>query len=117
MVIGLGAACRQETDGPDRAAWRARQYHRRHRWCCITPRKPKQNGFVDSYNERMRAALLNETMFRDRSHARAVIPVWAACYKKARPHSAPGNLTRRAFAGCLFAAAGSHATLSDWLGW
>jgi hypothetical protein len=32
-----------------------------------------QNGFVESFNGRMRDELLNETMFRNLAHARAVI--------------------------------------------
>jgi hypothetical protein len=32
-----------------------------------------QNGFVESFNGRTRDKLLNETMFRNMAHARAVI--------------------------------------------
>ena len=37
-----------------------------------------QNGFVESFNGRMRDELLNETMFRNLAHARIVIASWAA---------------------------------------
>lgn len=33
-------------------------------WHYIAPGKPMQNGFVESFNGRMRDELLNETMFR-----------------------------------------------------
>jgi len=36
-----------------------------------------QNGFVESFNGRMRDELLNETMFRNLAHARVVISAWA----------------------------------------
>tara|TARA_R110001592_G_scaffold176589_2_gene416557 strand:+ start:450 stop:683 length:234 start_codon:yes stop_codon:yes gene_type:complete len=47
------------------------------RWCSehkvelhyIAPGKPMQNGFVESFNGRMRDELLNETLFRNLAHA------------------------------------------------
>ena len=39
-----------------------------------------QNGFVESFNGRMRDELLNETMFRNVAHARVAIAAWAADY-------------------------------------
>ena len=47
-----------------------------------------QNGFVESFDGRMRDALLIETMFRNLAHARIVIAAWAADYNTERPHSA-----------------------------
>ena len=47
-----------------------------------------QNGFVESFNGRMRDELLNETMFRNLAHARIVIAACAADYNTERPHSA-----------------------------
>ena len=57
-------------------------------WHYIAPGKPMQNGFVESFNGRMRDELLNETMFRNLAHARIVIAAWAADYNTERPHSA-----------------------------
>ena len=42
-------------------------------WHYIAQGKPMQNGFVESFNGRMRNKLLNETMFRDMAHARATM--------------------------------------------
>ena len=67
-------------------------------WHYIAPGKPMQNGFVESFNGRMRDELLNETMFRDMSHARFAIRDWATDYNEKRPHSALGYQTPRAFA-------------------
>ena len=61
---------------------------RRIEWHYIAPGKPMQNGFVESFNGRMRDELLNETMFRNLAHARVVIAAWAADYNTERPHSA-----------------------------
>lgn len=57
-------------------------------WHYIAPGKPMQNGFVESFNGRMRDELLNETMFRNLAHARVMIAAWAADYNTERPHSA-----------------------------
>ncbi len=47
-----------------------------------------QNGFVESFNDRMRDELLNETMFRNLASARVVVADRAADYNTQRPHSA-----------------------------
>ncbi len=78
-------------------------------WHYIAPGKPMQNGFVESFNGRMRDELLNETVFRDMVHARSAIRTWAADYNEKRPHSALGYQTPKAFAEHLFTATGSHA--------
>jgi len=82
-------------------------------WHYIAPGKPMQNGFVESFNGRMRDELLNETMFRNMAHARAVIRAWATDFNEARPHSALGYDTPKAFAERLFTAADSRAARSE----
>jgi len=42
-------------------------------WHYIAPGKPMQNGFVESFNGRMRDEFLNETLFRNLAHARELI--------------------------------------------
>lgn len=78
-------------------------------WHYIAPGKPMQNGFVESFNGRMRDEILNETMFRNMAHARAVIRAWATDYNEERPHSALGYQTPRAFAETLHTATGTCA--------
>ena len=60
-----------------------------------------QNGFVESFNGRMRDELLNETMFRNLAHARVVIPAWATDYNTERPHSALNYQTPADYARTL----------------
>ena len=79
-------------------------------WHYIAPGKPMQNGCVESFNGWMRDELLNETMFRNLSHARAVIRDWAEDYNTNRPHSALGYETPRAFAERLKTATDSSTT-------
>lgn len=67
-------------------------------WHHIAPGKPMQNGFVESFNGRMRDEFLNETLFRNRAHARDLIAAWVTDYNTARPHSALGYQTPAGFA-------------------
>jgi len=78
-------------------------------WHYIAPSKPMQNGFVESFNGRMHDELLNETLFHDLAHARAMTRAWAADYNEERPHSALGYKTLKAFADTLHSATGSSA--------
>ena len=67
-------------------------------WHYIAPGKPMQNGFVESFNGRMRDEFLNETLFRNLAHARDLTEAWVADYNTARPQSALGYQTPAGFA-------------------
>jgi putative transposase len=70
-----------------------------------------QNGFVESFNGRMRDELLNEALFFGLEHARRVIAEWTEDYNTGRPHSPLGHQTPVALAANL-TATGHHAALS-----
>ena len=70
-------------------------------WHYIAPGKPMQNGFVESFNGRMRDELLNEALFRNIAHARDLIAAWVTDYNTERPHSALGYQTPVGFAANL----------------
>ncbi|WP_241216827.1 integrase core domain-containing protein, partial [Sphingomonas koreensis] len=70
-------------------------------WHYIAPGKPMQNGYVESFNGRMRDELLNETLFLSLPHARVEIAAWVDDYNRERPHSALGYETPAAFAAEL----------------
>jgi len=72
-------------------------------WHFIAPGKPMQNGFVESFNGRVRDELLNETLFFDLDDARAKIANWVAVYNLQRPHSSLKYLTPAAYAAHLTA--------------
>ncbi len=59
--------------------------------------KPTQNAYVESFNARFRDECLNEHVFRNLAHARAVIAQWRSDYNEERPHSSLGYLTPREF--------------------
>ena len=67
-------------------------------WHYIAPGKPMQNGFVESFNGRMRDEFLNETLFRNLAHARDQIDAWVSDYNTTRPHSSLGYQTPAGFA-------------------
>ena len=67
-------------------------------WHYIAPGKPMQNGFVESFNGRLRDELLNETLFSSLAEARAAITDWKEDYNNDRPHSALGNVPPVEFA-------------------
>jgi putative transposase len=76
-------------------------------WHYIAPGKPMQNGFVESFNGRMRDELLNESLFLDLDHTRKLIGAWVSDYNTARPHSALGYKTPVAYAKHLIAPTGA----------
>ncbi len=78
-------------------------------WHYIAPGKPMQNGFVESFNGKMRDELLNETLFFSLDHARSTIAAWKEDYNTTRPHSSLAYQTPAAYAE-KFAATGYHAT-------
>ncbi|MBM2716321.1 IS3 family transposase [Mesorhizobium caraganae] len=79
-------------------------------WHYIAPGKPMQNGYIESFNGRMRDELLNESLFFGLDHARCAITDWVDDYNIARPHSSLGYQTPAAFAEILNAT-GSDAAL------
>jgi putative transposase len=61
-------------------AW---QEDRRVGWHYITPGKPMQNGFVESFIGRLRDECLNERLFTSYRHARDNIEEWRIDYNPA----------------------------------
>ena len=78
-------------------------------WHYIAPGKPMQNGYVESFNGKMRDELLNETLFFSLDQARSIIAAWVEDYNTTRPHSSLAYQTPAAYAE-KFAATGYHAT-------
>ena len=74
----------------------------------FAPGRPMQNGYVESFNGRMRDELLNESLFFGLDHARSAIAEWTDDYNNFRPHSSLGYQTPANYAG-IIAATGSNA--------
>jgi putative transposase len=73
------------------------------KWHYIAPGKPMQNGYIESFNGRMRDELLNESLFLDLDQARQIITAWVADYNTTRPHSSLGYRTPAVYADHLTA--------------
>lgn len=62
-------------------------------WHYIQPGKPMQNGFVESFNGRLRDECLNEHLFTSLPAARTIIEEWRIDYNTQRPHTSLNGLT------------------------
>ncbi len=76
-------------------AW---QQERGVEWHYIAPGKPMQNGFVESFNGRLRDECLNEHLFANLNEARQIIEEWRIDYNTNRPHTSLNGLTPTEFA-------------------
>lgn len=63
----------------------------------IQPGKPQQNGFIESFNGKLRVECLNEQLFYDLADARAKIEAWRQDYNENRPHRSLGQRTPAEF--------------------
>jgi len=59
----------------------------------ITPGKPVENAYAESFNGRLRDECLNTNWFMNLKHARNVIEDWTKDYNEVRLHSSLKNMT------------------------
>jgi putative transposase len=64
----------------------------------IRPGKPVENGYIESFNGRLRDECLNTELFWSIEDARAKLANWRLDYNFQRPHSALANLAPAVFA-------------------
>src|SRR5256885_3748889 len=64
----------------------------------IRPGRPMENGFIESFNGKLRDECLNAELFLDLVDARRKLAAWRREYNEERPHSSIGNLTPIEFA-------------------
>ena len=62
------------------------------------PGKPTDNGYIESFNGKLRDECLNVHQFADLADAQARIEAWRRDYNEHRPHGSLGHLTPREFA-------------------
>lgn len=67
-------------------------------WHYIAPGKPMQNGFIESFNGKLRDEKLNDTLFSTLHQVRVELATWRNYYNQHRPHSGLGWLTPTEFA-------------------
>ncbi len=64
----------------------------------IQPGKPTQNGYVESFNGKLREECLRISWFQNLFEARRMIAAWCREYNQLRPHSSLSYLTPAEFA-------------------
>jgi putative transposase len=85
------------TELTSRAMFEWQQEHRVE-WHYIAPGKPTQNGFIESFNGRLRDECLNEHLFASLTKASKIIEAWRIDYNTKRPHTSLNGLTPTEFA-------------------
>ena len=63
----------------------------------IDPGKPTQNGYIESFNGKLRDECLNGHWFNNLQEARRIIEEWRQDYNLVRPHSSLGYLAPETF--------------------
>ena len=75
----------------------------------IAPGSPWENGYVESFNGKLRDELLNGEFFLSLAEARWVIDRWRLDYNHRRPHSTLDYQTPAAFAARCSSSAGAYS--------
>ena len=65
----------------------------------IPPGQPWRNGYVESFNGKLRDECLNINQFHSLNHAKGIIGLWKEEYNTIRPHSSLGYSTPSVYAG------------------
>jgi transposase InsO family protein len=85
----------------------------------IEPGSPWENGYVESFNSKLRDELLNGEIFYTLREAKVLVESWRVHYNTLRPHSSLGYrppapeavATNRSAAGSATPAAGQHSVI------
>jgi len=86
-------------------------------WHYITPGKPRENGFTESLNGRIRDECLNEHVFESLAAARRLIETWRQDYNNVRPHGSLNHQTPAAYrAGLRPTLAVAQPVACSWTG-
>ena len=62
------------------------------------PGHPTQNGYIESFNGKLRGECLNQNLFKNLYEAKEIIEDWRNEYNHLRPHSSLDNLTPTEYA-------------------
>ena len=64
----------------------------------IEPGSPWENGYIESFNGKLRDEILNREVFYSVKEAKVIVEQWRSEYNNHRPHSGLGYMTPAAFA-------------------
>ena len=80
----------------------------------VAPGSPWENGYVESFNSKLRDELLNRELFLHIDELRYVVDRWRMDYNHYRPHSSLDYMAPAAFAAtCLEQGSGSLRLTQD----
>ena len=99
VVRGAPAFIRSD-NGPECASRAVRKWlaHAGVKTLFVAPGSPWENGYVESFNEKLRDELLNRELFLHIEELRYVVDRWRIDYNHYRPHSSLGYRSPAAFA-------------------
>jgi len=80
----------------------------------IEPGCPWENGYIESFNGRLRDDLLDRELFYSVAEAKVLAENWRLEYNDHRPHSGLGYMTPAAFAASCIASASPTAQLQQY---
>ena len=64
----------------------------------IEPGRPMQNGYIESFNGKLRDEFLNDNWFQTLRQTRSATAIWRQDYNEVRPHSSIGRIPPARFA-------------------
>ena len=77
----------------------------------VEPGSPWENGYIESFNGKLRDEILNREVFYSVKEAKVVVEDWRLDYNNHRPHSSLGYMTPAGFASSCIASASPTAQL------
>jgi len=80
----------------------------------IEPGSPWENGYIESFNGRLRDEILNRDVFYSVKEAKVLVEDWWLEYNNHRPHSGLGYMTPAGFAASCIASASPTAQLQQY---
>jgi putative transposase len=96
---GVYPKCIKSDNGTEMTSRAVLQWAAAHHieWHYITPGRPMENGFTESFNSRMRDEFLNQNIFSSLAEAQHLATEWLTDYNHVRPHSSLKYLTPMEF--------------------
>jgi len=115
MVRGAPKFIRSD-NGPEFIADAIKKWlNKRHvRTLYIEPGSPWENGYIESFNGKLRDEVLNREVFYSVKEAKVLVEDWRLEYNNHRPHSGLGYMTPAGFAASCIASASPTAQLQQY---
>ncbi len=101
MVRGMPKFIRSD-NGPEFVAAAIRKWLRQKQigTLHIAPGSPWENGYIESFNGKLRDDVLDREVFYSMKEAKVIVENWRLEYNNHRPHSSLDYMTPAAFAAC-----------------